>query len=129
MDSDKRMIDTQARLITRLNKEIEQMQIQFGKAELEVERLRPAHDYYMMIQKFALERDSVMFAWQHFLTILKIAMDDAEGENERVKRHYQNPFVGGSPTSMFPTTYDPEFTQDVAVPLSLPLNLTKIGME
>jgi hypothetical protein len=119
MDSDKRMIETQARLITRLNKEIAEMQIQFGKAELEIERLRPAHDYYMMIQRYCLENDSVFFAWQNFITVLKIATDDAEGENDRVRQHHT--YFSPSPQTAYPTTYDPGFTQDCA----LPLNLTK----
>ena len=74
--TDQRMIDTQARHITRLNKELETAARKVIALERQVENLTPAHDYYMAIQKVVLDDDACMEAWQAFLVMVALSQEN-----------------------------------------------------
>lgn len=75
--SDQRMIDTQARHISRLNKELETAVRKVIALERQVEHLTPAHDYYMSIQKVVLGDEACMEAWQAFLVMVALSQEAA----------------------------------------------------
>lgn len=73
--SDQRMIDTQARHISRLNDDVKMKNRHIDQLEGEIARMTPGYDYYMLIQKHCLENDACMMAWEHFLVTLALSVD------------------------------------------------------
>ncbi len=77
--SDQRMIDTQARHITRLNGELTKAAMANTRLERRVEEMTPAYEYYMAIQKTVLADESCMEAWQAFLVMVALTSDPIPG--------------------------------------------------
>jgi hypothetical protein len=73
--SDQRMIDTQAKHITRLNNELMIAGRNNAALERRIENLTSAHDYYMAIQKAVLADEACMEAWQAFLVMLALTQN------------------------------------------------------
>ena len=75
-DNIQRMIDTQAAHITRLNKEVKRLGEENSRLLHENRQLRPAHDYYMLIQKHAIADDTIMSAWQSFIATMSLVFEE-----------------------------------------------------
>lgn len=74
--SDQRMIDTQARHITRLNDDVKVKNRHIENLQRQIDEMAPAHDYYMLIQKHVLANDACMLAWEAFLVTLALSLDE-----------------------------------------------------
>lgn len=66
------MIDAQARLITKLNYEIDSNRISIAKLERRIESLSVTAGYYELIQKSIEDDDMLQDAWCQFITTLKL---------------------------------------------------------
>ncbi len=77
-DQRDRMIDTQKNLISRLNKQTEEMRERIDRLVLKVETLQPAHDFYMLIQKACEESPVVAGEFARFITTCRL-VDDKDG--------------------------------------------------
>lgn len=71
-----RMEEAQARHISRLNEQVSQLIKRNERLENEYNRYKTGHDYYMAIQKAALENDAVMSAWEHFIVVMKLSLEE-----------------------------------------------------
>lgn len=72
-----RMEEAQARHISRLNEEVANLRGQRNALEHQAEKYKLGHDYYMAIQKAALENDAVMSAWEHFIVVMKLSLEES----------------------------------------------------
>lgn len=70
-----RMEEAQARHISRLTAEVSELRKTINALEYKADQHKTAHDYYMAIQKAALENDAVMSAWEHFIIVMKLSLE------------------------------------------------------
>ena len=71
-----RMEEAQARHISRLNAEVSNLIKRNEDLERDYLRYKMGHDYYLAIQKAALENDAVMSAWEHFIVVMKLSLEE-----------------------------------------------------
>lgn len=78
--SDQRMIDTQAKLISRLNEDLkkqrDELSAKISSLRQENDRMREAYRYYMTIQEAALADENVMSQFQTLLMMIKLSSED-----------------------------------------------------
>lgn len=103
IDSQQRMINAQAERISKLNSDVRELQRKLDLADsrwqAEIDRIRPAHDYYMKIQQLCRENDAIMSAWQSFVATVMLVEEEADQKLSRYSRPE--------------TVYDPEFSKEV----------------
>lgn len=75
---DKMMIDKQAEIISRLNKEIRQISIERDRIYNEYENHK-AKDYYRLIMRACEEDENVKEAFRDFMLVAKLYLDNIPG--------------------------------------------------
>lgn len=78
MDSNARMIKTQAEHITRLNKEVKRLKQENELLEIQLKRKREAADFYLSMQNAIISNPFLQNEWEKFLQYLKLALDKDE---------------------------------------------------
>lgn len=62
--------------VTRLNEEIKKLHKKYDEVRAENAKLRPAHDYYMLLQKAAMDDEAVMNAFQQLMLLIRLSSDE-----------------------------------------------------
>lgn len=73
---DARLYKKQCEETYRLNQEFKKLHKRLDELKSENDRLRPAHDYYMMLQKAAMEDEAVGCAFSNLVMLVKLSSED-----------------------------------------------------
>lgn len=73
ISSDQRMIETQARHISRLRSEYEELRASYTELQAKTERDAPAASFYFQLQQAIVENPIIQSEWERFCAFLKMA--------------------------------------------------------
>lgn len=96
-DQNERMIETQARLITKLREDYAALQRVLAQTEAQNRKNRQAAEFYFELQKHILENPILQSEWTRFCSFLKMA--DPTADKKTPKRRdddgpgYNIPFI------------------------------------
>lgn len=89
ISSDQRMIDTQARHISRLRAEYDELRAEHIALQDKTERDAPAASFYFQLQQAIIENPIIQSEWERFCSFLKMA--DTSFSSEKVNDRIELP--------------------------------------
>lgn len=93
-NSDQRMIDAQAKHISRMRTELEVMQKQLAAAQHELATIRDCGTFYRTMQQAILNDPMLQGEWIRFCSFLRLAAPDLETDFDSIKNtHFDFPFM------------------------------------